>query len=131
MRNKDIGLGLLTMRVTTLHGILTDETNQIITRSAVRSATKTSPNLRLDLQTGGDQPQGLTSDVLVYCRSHPDGSEDTPPVSTINFDDFLGRTFLLPMDENGRETELLFLIISIPSVKMEFQEKSTKSQAKN
>ena len=44
--------------------ILTDETNQIITRSAVRSATKTSPNLRLDLQKGEDQPQDLTSDVL-------------------------------------------------------------------
>ena len=31
--------------------ILTDEANQIITRSAVRSATKTSSNLRLDPST--------------------------------------------------------------------------------
>ena len=36
--------------------ILTDETNQIITRSAVRSATKTSSNLRLDPSQGEDQP---------------------------------------------------------------------------
>ena len=38
--------------------------------------------------------------MFVYGRSHPDGSEDTPPMSTINFDDLLGRTFLLPMGEN-------------------------------
>ena len=47
--------------------ILTDETNQIITRSAVRSATKTSSNLRVDQPPQGeDQPKDLTSDVFVY-----------------------------------------------------------------
>ena len=102
--------------------ILNDETNQIITRSAVRSATRTSSKLRLDPPKGEDQPQDLTSDVF-YGRSHPDGSEDTPPMSTINFNDLLGRTFLLPMDEMGREKELLFLTMSIPSVKIKFQEK--------
>ena len=81
--------------------ILTDDTNTIIIRSAVRSATKTSPNLRLDPPKGEDQPQDLTSDVFVYGRPNPDGSENTPPMSIINFDDLLGRTFLLPMDENG------------------------------
>ena len=44
--------------------ILTDDTNSIITRSTVRSATKTSPNLRLDPPQGEDQPHNLTSDVL-------------------------------------------------------------------
>ena len=39
--------------------------------------------------------------MFVYGRSYPDRSEDIPPMSTINFDDLLGRTFLLPMDENG------------------------------
>ena len=34
-------------------------------------------------------------------QSHPDGSEDIPPMYTINFDDLLGRAILLPMDENG------------------------------
>ena len=36
--------------------ILTDDTNTVIIRSAVRSATKTSPNLRLDPPKGEDQP---------------------------------------------------------------------------
>ena len=62
---------------------------------------KTSPNLRLDPPKGEDQPQDLTSDVFVYGRPNPDGSDNTPPMSIINFDDLLGRTFLLPMDENG------------------------------
>ena len=58
------------------------------------------------LQTSGppkgeDQPQDLTSDVFVYGRPNPDGSDNTPPMSIINFNDLLGRTFLLPMDENG------------------------------
>ena len=63
--------------------------------------TKTSPNLRLDPPKGEDQPQDLTSDVFVYGRPNPDGSDNTPPMSIINFDDLLGRPFLLPMDENG------------------------------
>ena len=83
--------------------ILTDDTNTIIIRSAVRSATKTSPNLRLDPPKGEDQPQDLTSDVFVYGRPNPDGSDNTPPMSIINFDDLLWRTFLLPMDENGEK----------------------------
>ena len=62
---------------------------------------KTSPNLRLDPPKGEDQPQDLTSDVSVYGRPNPAGSDNTPPMSIINFDDLLGRTFLLPMDENG------------------------------
>ena len=76
---------------------LTDDTNTIIIRPAVRSATKTSPNLRLDPPKGEDQPQ----DVFVYGKPKPDGSDNTQPMSIINFDDLLGRTFLLPMDENG------------------------------
>ena len=63
--------------------------------------TKTYPNLRLDPPKGEDRPQDLTSDVFVYGRPNPDGSASTPPMSIINFDALLGRTFLLPMDENG------------------------------
>ena len=81
--------------------ILTDDTNTIIIRSAVRSATKTSPNLSLDPPKGEDQPQDLTSDVFVYGRPNPDGSDNTPSMSIIIFNDLLGRTFLLPMEENG------------------------------
>ena len=39
--------------------------------------------------------------MFVCGRSHPDGSEDTPPIFIINFDDLWGRTFLLPTDESG------------------------------
>ena len=39
--------------------------------------------------------------MFVYHRPHPDGSEEPPHMTTINFDPLLGRTFLLPMDENG------------------------------
>ena len=80
--------------------ILTDETHQIVTQSAVRSATKTTPNLRMDPPTGEDQQQDLTSYVFVYGRPHPDGSEKSPPMCVSNFDDLLGRTFLLPINEN-------------------------------
>ena len=31
----------------------------------------------------------------------PNGSDNAPPMSIINLDDLLGRTFLIPMDENG------------------------------
>ena len=39
--------------------------------------------------------------MFVYGRPNPDGSDHSPPMSILNFDDLLGRTFLLPMDENG------------------------------
>ena len=87
--------------------MLTDDTNTIIIRSALMSATKTSPNLRLDPPQAEDQPQDLTSDVFLYGRPNPDGSDNTPPMSIINFDDLLGRTFLLPMDENGERKKAI------------------------
>ena len=66
--------------------------------------TTTSPNLRLDPPRGEDQPHDMTSDVFVYSwpnPPNPDEFDNTPPMSIIHFDDLLGRTFLLPMDENG------------------------------
>ena len=68
--------------------------------------TKTSPNLRLDPPKGEDQPHDMTSDVFVYGRPNPAGSDNTPPISIINFDDLLGRTFLLPMNENGERATI-------------------------
>ena len=41
-----------------------------------------------------------TSEVDWGCHD-PNGSDNTPPMSIINLDDLLGRTFLLPMDEKG------------------------------
>ena len=53
--------------------------------------------------------------MFVYGRPHPDGSEELPPMSIINYEDLLGRTFLLPMDQNtlddtqvSRENQLSF-----------------------
>ena len=63
--------------------------------------TKTSPKFRLDPPKGEDQPHDLTFDVFVYGRPNPDGSDNTPPMSIISFDNLLGRTFIPPMDENG------------------------------
>ena len=53
--------------------------------------TQTSPTLRLVPPQGEDQPHDLISDVFVYGRSNLDASDN----------DFLGRPFLLPLDENG------------------------------
>ena len=53
--------------------------------------TQTSPTLRLVTPQGEDQPHDLISDVFVYGRSNLDASDN----------DFLGRPFLLPLDENG------------------------------
>ena len=52
--------------------------------------TQTSPSLRLVPPQGQDQPHDLISDVFVYGRSNLDASDN----------DFLGRPFLLPLDEN-------------------------------
>ena len=55
--------------------------------------------------------------LMVYGRPHSDGSEEPPLMSTINFDDLLGRMFLLPMYENGeRESKLAALTMSIPLI---------------
>ena len=63
--------------------------------------TQTSPKLRLAPPQGEDQPHDLTSDVFVYGRPNLDESDNTPPISIINFDDFLGSPFFLSLDENG------------------------------
>ena len=39
--------------------------------------------------------------MFVYDRPHCGGSEKPPPMSILNFDNVLGRAFLLPIDENG------------------------------
>ena len=83
--------------------ILAHETQQMIARSAIRSATKTSPNLRLNPPEGEDQPQDLTSEMFVYDRPCPNVSEEPPHMSILNLDDMLGGMVLLPIDPNGEE----------------------------
>ena len=70
--------------------------------------TTTSPHLSLDPPKGEDQPHDMTSDVFVYGRPNPPNPDEfdiTPPMSIIHSDAFLGRTFLLPMNENGTISE--------------------------
>ena len=98
-KKQAIGLALLTTRVITLPGRSLLMTPKLSSSDLL--TTKTSPNLRLDPPKGEDQPQDLTSNVFVYGRPNPDVSDNTTPMSIINLDDLFGRTFLLPMDENG------------------------------
>ena len=103
--------------------ILTDATNTIIIRSAVRSATKTSPNLRLDPPKGDYQPQDLTSDVFVYGRPNPDVSDNTPPMFIIIFETYWGEPSSYLWMRVGRERGLPFLSMSRISVNNKSQEK--------
>ena len=77
------------------------EHNRFLPDLLLEKTTKLLLTSGWTLQNGEDQPQDLTSEVFVYCRPQPDGSEEPPLLSTMNFDDVLARTFLLPMDENG------------------------------
>ena len=60
--------------------------------------TQTSPKLRLAPPQGEDQPHDLTSDVFVYGRPNLDESDNTQPMSIINFDDLLGSISLQAME---------------------------------
>ena len=46
-------------------------------------------------------PTGHKTSEVDWGGHDPNGSDNPPPISIINLDDLLGRTFLLPMDENG------------------------------
>ena len=46
-------------------------------------------------------PTGHKTSEVDWGGHDPNGSDNPPPMSIINIDDLLGRTFLLPLDENG------------------------------
>ena len=46
-------------------------------------------------------PPGHKTSEVDWGGHDPNGPDNPPPMSIINLDDLLGRTFLLPMDENG------------------------------
>ena len=66
-----------------------------------------SPTFRLVPPQGEDQPHDLTSDVFVYGWPNLDESDNTPPTSIINFDDFLGSPLFLPLNENGERKKAI------------------------
>ena len=93
--------------------ILTDEPQQIITRSAVRSANKTSPSLRLNPPKEEDQPQDLTSEVLFMVGLVLMGLKNPlscPPSTLMTF---WGGRFCYLWMRMGRGRELPYLIIYI------------------
>ena len=103
--------------------ILTDDTNTIIIRSAVRSATKTSPNLRLDPPQGEDQPQDLTSDVFVMVGPILMDLTTHHPCPSLILMTYWGEHFSYPWTRMGRERGLPFLNMSRTSINNKSPEK--------
>ena len=54
-----------------------------------------------DWQGHEKHPTGHKTSEVDWGGHDPNGPDNPPPMSIINLDDLLGRTFLLPMDENG------------------------------
>ena len=68
-------------------------------------------------------PTGHKTSEVDWGGHDPNGSDNNPPMSIINLDDLLGRTFLLPMDENGERKRATILSMSRISVNNKSQEK--------
>ena len=81
------------------HKLLDDDTKKILYRFAVRPSDSVHPNKHL-VSGGGESSQ--TPKPIVFVRSRRDDSQyDTKPMAEYNSDDFIGRTFLLPKNEQG------------------------------
>ena len=83
------------------HKLLDDDTKKILYRSAVRPSDSAHPNKRL-VSDGGESSQ--TPKPIVFFRSRQDNSQSaTKPMAEYNPDDLIGRTFLLPKNEQGEK----------------------------
>ena len=81
------------------HKLLDDDTKKILYRSAVRPSDSAHPNKRL-VPDGGESSQ--TPKPIVFVRSRQDDCQSaTKPMAEYNPDDLIGRTFLLPKNEQG------------------------------
>ena len=81
------------------HKLLDDDTKKILYRSAVRPSDSAHPNKHL-VSDGGESSQ--TPKPIVFVRSRQDNSQSaTKPMAEYNPDDLIGRTFLLPKNEQG------------------------------
>ena len=95
------------------HKLLDKITQKIIYRSAVRPITKSNPNHRLDIDGGessasmgsseGSKPTKTPKVPTVSIRSRQDdaGPSIIKPMPEFDPDNLIGRTFLLPPQENG------------------------------
>ena len=87
------------------HKVLDKITQKIIYRSAVRPLTKSNPNHRLT-EHGGEastskQPSSKIPTVFIRSRQDDADPSHIKPMPEFDPDDLIGRTFLLPPQENG------------------------------
>ena len=84
---------------TLTHKLLDDDTKKILYRSAVRPSDSAHPNKHL-VPDGGESSQ--IPKPIFFVRSRQDDSQSaTKPMAEYNPDDLIGRTFLLPKNEQG------------------------------
>ena len=87
------------------HKLLDKISQKIIYRSAVRPLTKSNPNHRLT-EDGGEastskQPSSKIPTVFIRSRQDDADPSHIKPMPEFDPDDLIGRTFLLPPQENG------------------------------
>ena len=81
------------------HKLLDDETKNILYRSAFRPSDSAHPYMRL-VPDGGETSK--TPKPIVLVRSWQDDSQSaTKPMAEYNPDNLIGRTFILPKNEQG------------------------------
>ena len=81
------------------HKLLDDDTKKILYRSAVRPSDSAHPYKHL-VPDGGESSQ--TPKPIIFVRSRQDDNQSaTKPMAEYNPDDLIGRTFLLPKNEQG------------------------------
>ena len=81
------------------HKCLDGDTKKILYRSAVRPSDSAHPNKRL-MPDGGHSSK--TPKTIVFVRPRQDNSQSaTKPMAEYNPDDLIGRTSLLPQNEQG------------------------------
>ena len=81
------------------HKCLDDDTKKILYRSAVRPSDSAHPNKRL---VPDGEESSKTPKPIVFVRSRQDDNQSaTKPMTEYNPDDLIGRTFLLPKNEQG------------------------------
>ena len=87
------------------HKLLDKITQKITYRSAVKPLTKSNPNHRLT-EDGGEastskQPSSKIPTVFIRSRQDDADPSHIKPMPEFDPDDSIGRTFLLPPQENG------------------------------
>ena len=129
MRKEDIGLVLLTRKVITL---LTDGTNQIITRSAVRECYKNLFKPQAGPTTQGRINHEIWHLMCLFIAGLILMDLKTSllcPLSILMT--YWGELLHFLWMRMRRERELLFLIIPCHQSRSSFQRRSTKIQAQN